>query len=330
MSRLNVYRFTIVSLIHIKVSTTFPAGHHPPTLAVGTGVLPYFHPWARTSCSRSRYERIWSPHRSYKLKLINLVTLLAKGIAHLADRLDNVSRLILLIHATKYWRPPKPTLAIQTLYDLVRRYPPDLSYLTTIHPIFILVRLFHLSPRPSLSYTRQSDLRHNLPLHARPARPLRPHHQHRHFPLRPALQRQPYIPLHRRLCTRRTQAMVRSRGVFRDLREQPRGRAECDPAGGAEEAEVGAVDCVREGQPFWVFVIRRWYWSKFGLWCRLRASRNMHTHSSTGCSRTHRTSPLLAHTHTRKSSSMKSSIGSTSCSLPYASLLALTLISWRT
>ncbi|KAF8219143.1 hypothetical protein L208DRAFT_1418768 [Tricholoma matsutake] len=80
------------------------------------------------------------------------VTLLAKGIVYLADRMKNLS------------------LAIQPLYDLVRRYPPDLSYLTTIHPIFVLtcVTSRHFTPTlPVLSVpitnidTSLSDLHYN-------------------------------------------------------------------------------------------------------------------------------------------------------------------------
>ncbi|PPQ65794.1 hypothetical protein CVT26_000379 [Gymnopilus dilepis] len=49
------------------------------------------------------------------------VTKLAKGIQRLAAGLGNAS------------------LAIKPLYSLVTRYPPSSSYLTTIHPIFLLV-----------------------------------------------------------------------------------------------------------------------------------------------------------------------------------------------
>ncbi|KAK2464707.1 hypothetical protein APHAL10511_003283 [Amanita phalloides] len=48
------------------------------------------------------------------------VTLLAKGIARYAVRMNHDA-----------W-------AIEPLYDLVTRYPPDGSYLTTIHPLFVL------------------------------------------------------------------------------------------------------------------------------------------------------------------------------------------------
>ncbi|KAF9457673.1 hypothetical protein BDZ94DRAFT_1338265 [Collybia nuda] len=48
------------------------------------------------------------------------VTLLARGISFYADQSNNVKA------------------AIQPLYDLVRRYPPHPSYLTTIHPIFVM------------------------------------------------------------------------------------------------------------------------------------------------------------------------------------------------
>lgn len=49
------------------------------------------------------------------------VTVLAKGIVALAETQNN------------------PHFAIQPLFDLVRRYPPDPSYLTSIHPLFVLV-----------------------------------------------------------------------------------------------------------------------------------------------------------------------------------------------
>ncbi|KII84533.1 hypothetical protein PLICRDRAFT_45885 [Plicaturopsis crispa FD-325 SS-3] len=49
------------------------------------------------------------------------VTLLAKGIKRVADNHSD------------------PKFALQPLYDLVTRYPPQLSYLTTIHPIFVSV-----------------------------------------------------------------------------------------------------------------------------------------------------------------------------------------------
>ena len=39
----------------------------------------------------------------------------------------------------------KPKFAIPPLYDLLVRYPYDLSHLTTIHPLFIRVSLYHLS-----------------------------------------------------------------------------------------------------------------------------------------------------------------------------------------
>jgi COP9 signalosome complex subunit 3 len=49
------------------------------------------------------------------------VTLLAKGIMRLADSMNNM----------KY--------AIQPLYDLITRYPPSLTHLTPIHPLFLSV-----------------------------------------------------------------------------------------------------------------------------------------------------------------------------------------------
>ncbi|KAF8066863.1 hypothetical protein FPV67DRAFT_1417482 [Lyophyllum atratum] len=48
------------------------------------------------------------------------VTALAKGIVHLANSMSS------------------PTIAIEPLSDLVRRYPPDASYLTALHPLFAL------------------------------------------------------------------------------------------------------------------------------------------------------------------------------------------------
>ncbi|KAG6876742.1 hypothetical protein C0992_011973 [Termitomyces sp. T32_za158] len=52
------------------------------------------------------------------------------------DRVTAVARGI-AAHATASLNPKA---AIQPLYDLVRRYPPDLSYLTSIHTAFALVR----------------------------------------------------------------------------------------------------------------------------------------------------------------------------------------------
>ena len=229
-------------------------------MAVVTGILPHFYPRACTSCTRSWFVPLRCSHKSsLNWYAINSVTLLAKGIVHLADRLNNVSYSS-YHSARKYWNSSQLSLAIQPLYDLVRRYPPDLSFLTTIHPIFVLVRSFHLNSYRSTHHP-QSDLRHNPPFYAGPARALRPHNQHRHIPLRPALQRQPHISLHRRLCFRRTQAVVRSWRILWDLCEQPRRRTECNPAGSTEETEVGAVDLLRQGRKFSVLhkiVLIKW------------------------------------------------------------------------
>jgi hypothetical protein len=76
-------------------------------------------------------------------------------------------------------RPPKPKCAIRALYHLVTRYPPNPSYLTTIHPIFILVsRLsrFYCLIHPTYSHTIP-DLRVLAPLRIRPAGPFLPHNK---------------------------------------------------------------------------------------------------------------------------------------------------------
>ncbi|KAJ7447159.1 hypothetical protein FB451DRAFT_1290471 [Mycena latifolia] len=64
------------------------------------------------------------------------VTLLAKGIVRLAHYHNN------------------PSWAISPLFDLLTRYPPDLSYLTTIHPIFLQTCLTANQPAAALPILR--------------------------------------------------------------------------------------------------------------------------------------------------------------------------------
>ncbi|KAJ7696758.1 hypothetical protein B0H17DRAFT_929048 [Mycena rosella] len=64
------------------------------------------------------------------------VTLLARGIVRLATQHNNLS-----------W-------AVGPLYNLLARYPPDLSYLTTIHPIFLQTCLTAHQPTAALPVLR--------------------------------------------------------------------------------------------------------------------------------------------------------------------------------
>ena len=85
------------------------------------------------------------------------VTKLAKGIHHLASHYGSVS--------TPFFFFPLPfsfiqqrNLAINPLRDLLSRYPYDPSFLTTIHPIFMLVRFISYNFLQSLSLSLPLDL----------------------------------------------------------------------------------------------------------------------------------------------------------------------------
>ncbi|KAJ7045189.1 hypothetical protein C8F04DRAFT_526871 [Mycena alexandri] len=80
------------------------------------------------------------------------VTMLAKGIMRLANQHNNIS-----------W-------AVAPLFNLLARYPPDRSYLTTIHPIFLQTCLMANQPTAALPVLRHpiasistalSDLNYN-------------------------------------------------------------------------------------------------------------------------------------------------------------------------
>jgi COP9 signalosome complex subunit 3 len=74
---------------------------------------------------------------------MNTVTLLARGIVQLAESHNNVRRHP--VASTSYYFLNiigKLKAAVAPLYDLTTRYPPSLSYLTTLHPYFVHVRCF--------------------------------------------------------------------------------------------------------------------------------------------------------------------------------------------
>lgn len=81
---------------------------------------------------------------SLSLDIVNLVTLLAKGIVRYASRANSVSVALVSLKTSRVY-DIQDAWAIEPLYYLVTRYPPNGSYLTTIHPLFVLV-----SPPPLL------------------------------------------------------------------------------------------------------------------------------------------------------------------------------------
>ena len=69
------------------------------------------------------------------------VTKLAKGIHRLASHYGSVS-IPFLLFTLPFSFIQQTNLAIHPLRDLLTRYPHDTTFLTTIHPIFMLVRIF--------------------------------------------------------------------------------------------------------------------------------------------------------------------------------------------
>lgn len=73
------------------------------------------------------------------------VTKLAKGIHRLASHYGSVS-IPFFFFPLPFSFIQQTNLAIHPLHDLLTRYPHDTTFLTTIHPIFMLVRSFLTVP----------------------------------------------------------------------------------------------------------------------------------------------------------------------------------------
>jgi hypothetical protein len=103
----------------------------------------------------------------------------------------------------------QPKYAIEPLFDLLVRFTPSKSHLTTIHPLFLTVSPISIltSLKNNTNKERSIDLPSNKPLQLRTPHPRRTHFFN--LPRRPH-ERQSHIPLYRRDDPSCSQTLERS------------------------------------------------------------------------------------------------------------------------